>query len=76
MKKVFLASVFASMSTLAVLSLATAPTLQAQNAPDLSIQDPAEFNAYQNAMTQTDPRAKASAIEGFLTSFPQIFVKK
>ena len=77
MKKVFLASVFASMSTLAVLSLATAPTLQAQAAPDqITIKDPAEFNAYQNAMTQTDHRAKASAIEGFLISFPQSVVKK
>jgi hypothetical protein len=76
MKKVLLASVLASMSVVAGLSLATAPTLLAQTAPAISVKDPAEFNAYQNAITQTTPQATASASESFLTQYPQSIVKK
>src|ERR1700733_15373253 len=81
MKKFYLASVLASMSAVAGLSLATAPALLAQ-APagaasdQITIQDPAEFNAYQNAITQTDPTQKAAALEGFLQTYPQSVVKK
>ncbi len=81
MKKFYLASVLASMSAVAGLSLATAPALLAQ-APagaasdQITIKDPAEFNAYQNAITQTDPKAKASASESFLQSYPHSIVKK
>jgi hypothetical protein len=74
MKKVFLASAFA----LAALSLAPAPTLFGQAAPgsDITIKDPAEFNAYQNCHTQTSPQPKASACESFLQSYPQSVVKQ
>jgi hypothetical protein len=73
MKKFFLASVF----TLVGLGLYTAPTILAQDpAGQITIKDPAEFNAYQNLITQTDPKAKASASESFLTSYPQSIVKK
>jgi hypothetical protein len=65
--------VFASVMALASISLMTAPVLRAQ---DITIKDPAEFNAYQMATTQNDPKAKANALEGFLTSFPQSVVKK
>jgi hypothetical protein len=65
--------VFASVMALASISLVSAPTLRAQ---DLTIKDPAEFNAYQMASTQSDPKAKASALETFLTSYPQSVVKK
>lgn len=78
MKKVLLASVLASMSVVAGISLATAPALLAQapaSAP-ISIKDPAEFNAYQNATTQTTPQATASASESFLTQYPQSVVKQ
>jgi hypothetical protein len=79
MKKFHLASVFASVM-FAGLSLATAPTIlaQAPAAPSdqITIKDPAEFNAYQNAITQTDPTAKASASESFLSTYPQSVVKK
>jgi hypothetical protein len=64
--------VFASVMVLASLCLITAPTLKAQ---DLSIKDPAEYNAYQNATTQSDPKGKAAALEAFLTSYPQSIVK-
>jgi hypothetical protein len=83
MKKFLLASVFASASAsvlaLAGLTLITAPALLAQ-APaagdQLTIKDPAEFNAYQNCTTQTTPQAKAAACEAFLTQYPQSIVKK
>jgi tetratricopeptide (TPR) repeat protein len=63
---------------LASISLVTAPTLRAQS-PDqgtIQIQNPAEFNAYQTASTQSDPAAKAKALEDFLTAYPQSVVKK
>jgi hypothetical protein len=77
MKKLFAASVLASVSALAVMSMVAAPTLLAQAASDqITIKDPAEFNAYQNAITQTDKKAQAQQIEGFLVSYPQSVVKK
>jgi len=83
MKKFHLASIFASASmpvlVLAGLSLAISPAILAQGTTDqstISIKDNAEFNAYQNATTQTDPKAKASASEAFLTQYPQSVVKK
>ncbi len=63
--------VFASVMALASLSL-VAPNLRAQ---DLSIKDPAEFNAYQMATTQGDPKAKAAALESFLKNYPQSIAK-
>jgi len=86
MKKFLLVSVFASVSmpalVLAGFGLVTAPNTLAQAAPaggdqsTISIKDPAEFNSYNNAITQTDPKAKASASEAFLTQYPQSIVKK
>ena len=69
MKKLVLASAMALVS----FAFVTAPTLRAQ---DLTIQDPAEFNAYQQASTQSNPTAKATALESFLTAYPQTVVKK
>jgi hypothetical protein len=65
--------VFASVMALASLSLVSAPTLRAQ---DITIKDPAEFNAYQLLTTQSDPKAKAAASETFLQTYPQSVVKK
>ena len=56
--------VFASVMALASISLVSAPTLRAQDSP-ITIKDPAEYNAYQMATTQTDPKAKAAAPRGF-----------
>src|ERR1700733_2418108 len=72
MKKI----VFASVLALASISL-VAPMLNAQDQPGgtISIKDPAEFNAYQMATTQSDPKAKAAALEQFLTQYPQSVVK-
>jgi hypothetical protein len=67
MKKLVFASVMS-------LSLVYTPTLRAQDS--ITIKDPAEFNAYQMATTQSDPKAKASALEDFLVKYPQSVVKK
>jgi hypothetical protein len=72
MKKI----VFASAMALAGVSLVSAPMLRAQeNSGTIQIKDPAEYNAYQMFTTQTDPKAKASAGESFLTTYPQSVVK-
>ena len=68
--------VFASLMALVSISLVLAPALRAQDTGTIQIKDPAEFNAYQNAYTQTDPKAKAAALETFLTTYPQSVVKK
>ena len=47
--------VFASVMALASISLVYTPTLKAQDS--ITIKDPAEFNAYQTASTQRDPKA-------------------
>lgn len=84
MKKVLLASLFATATASALLSagvlIVAAPAASAQAAQgssdQITIKDPAEFNAYQNAITQTSPAAKASACESFLQQYPQSVVKK
>jgi tetratricopeptide (TPR) repeat protein len=39
------------------------------------IKDPAEYNAYVNAIQQQDPKAKAQAIEAFLQTYPNSVMK-
>ncbi len=68
--------VFASAMALASMSLVSTPALRAQDSSQITIQDPAEFNAYQNFSTQTDPAQKCSAGESFLQTYPQSVVKK
>lgn len=66
--------VFASAMALAGICLVSAPAIQAHG-QTIQIQDPAEFNAYQNASTQNDPAQKCSALESFLKSYPQSTAK-
>ncbi len=66
--------VFASAMALASISLVPTPALRAQDAGQISL-PPDQFNAYQNAMTQTDPGQKAAALEGFLQAYPTSPVK-
>jgi hypothetical protein len=47
--------------------------LRAQDS--IVIKDPAEFNTYQMATSQADPKAKAVALESFLKAYPQSVVK-
>ncbi len=42
----------------------------------ITIKDPAEYNDYSNAISQSSPAAKASAIEAFLTKYPNSVVKQ
>ncbi len=72
MKKLVLATAMAVAS----ICLVSASTLRAQGSEQITIQNPAEFNAYQQATSQTDPNAKASALEEFLKTYPQSVVKK
>src|SRR5580698_7156338 len=69
--------VFASAMALAGMSLVSVSALRAQDGGQGTIQisNPAEFNAYQQASTQSDPAAKAAALESFLTTYPQSVVK-
>src|SRR5258707_15444922 len=68
MKKVVLAFVLAVAASL----LCSIPAAVAQ---DITIKDPAEYNAYSNAIGQSSPAAKASAIEAFLQQYPNSVVK-
>jgi tetratricopeptide (TPR) repeat protein len=40
------------------------------------IKDPAEYNAYMGAVGQTDPTAKISGLEAFLTQYPNSVMKE
>ncbi|HET7103685.1 MAG TPA: hypothetical protein VFI20_06330 [Terracidiphilus sp.] len=66
--------VFATVMALATAGLVVAPSARAQD--QITIKDPAEFNAYQMATTQTEPKAKAAALENFLKTYPDSVVKK
>jgi len=67
--------VFASVVALASVGFVAGPSLRAQEG-QITIKDPAEYNAYQMFSTQTDPKQKASAGESFLEKYPQSVVKK
>ncbi len=76
MKKVVVASLLAfATSTLATLPVAFGQDSTAQGG-QITIKDPAEYNAYTNAVGQSAPAAKAQAIEAFLTQYPNTVVKR
>ena len=73
MKKVVLATF------LACAAIASGPLLAyAQNAQaGAPIQLPAaEYQVWNNANTQTDPKARAAGLEAYLTQFPQSSIKE
>jgi tetratricopeptide (TPR) repeat protein len=59
---------------LAGMCLVSTPALQAHG-QTVQIQDPAEYNSYQNASTQNDPAQRCSALESFLKTYPQSIAK-
>lgn len=65
--------VFASVLALASIGYVASPMLRAQDS--ITIKDPKEFNDYQLANTQTDPKIKAGQLEEFLTKYPQTVIK-
>jgi hypothetical protein len=73
MKKYVLASLLALATTFPV----SVPMVYGQGAQpgQITIKDPAEYNAYTNAVGQSTPAAKAAAIEAFLTQYPNSVVK-
>jgi hypothetical protein len=74
MNKVVLASLLASVALAPAISSAAAQqavSLGAQAKPNAPCQMPdAEYKAYTDALAQTDPKAKAAAIEAYLQAFP------
>lgn len=72
MKKI----VFATVLALASISLVSPHLLRAQDDQQITIKDPVEYDAYQKAITQTDAKAKAAALESFVQNYPQSVVKK
>jgi len=84
MKKVVIASVlaiasagmFCSMPALALPGGFAAQSSSGSTPGQITIKNPAEYNAYQNAMSQSSPAAKAAAIEQFLKQYPNSVVKK
>jgi tetratricopeptide (TPR) repeat protein len=76
MKKTVLAILLACAIVAAtqVSTLAqAAPQTPSESAP--TIKDPAEYNAYVAAVQQKDPNAKLSALEAFLTQYPNSVMK-
>ena len=46
-----------------------------QQSGQVTIKNPAEYNAYVTALQQTDPAAKAQALEAFLQQYPESVMK-
>src|SRR5260370_37182630 len=79
MKKAVVASLLAIAGMACVTGSVVAQTqvnLGSQQPAGGGVQmSPAEYNAYNSAITQTDPKAKASALEAYLTAYRQPAVK-
>jgi hypothetical protein len=76
MKKVALASLLAiATSMLCATPIALAQAAAAGGQPSITIKDPAEYNDYSNAISQSSPAAKSAAIEAYLTKYPNSVVK-
>ena len=81
MKKVVVASLLAVTGMVCVAISAVAQTQvnlgSNQQAGSTGVQmSPAEYNAYNSAINQTTPQAKAPALEAYLTAYPQSAVKE
>jgi hypothetical protein len=80
MKKVVVASLLAVAAMAGPAGKAVAQTqvnlgTNAQSSNAGVQMSPAEYNAYNSAISQTTPQAKASALEAYLTAYPQSAVK-
>ncbi len=84
MKKILLTVVLGV--TVGAVAQSTTPPAQGQSATPPAqaaagqtaapvIKDPAEYNAYVGAVQQTDPAAKISGLEAFLTQYPNSVMK-
>lgn len=61
-------------TAIGLVLLVSASMFRAQDA--ITITDRVEFNAFQTAVTQTDPKSKAVSLESFVRSYPHSVVKK
>jgi len=61
---------------LAIAALVQQSAAQAAVPSQKQIKDPAEYNAYVNAVQQSNPPQKASAIEAFLQTYPNSTMKE
>lgn len=75
-------SIVVFMVVFAILAVAQTPQQPATGAPgqpaaqQKTIKDPAEYNAYVNAMKTADPNQKAIELEGFLQQYPNSVMKE
>jgi hypothetical protein len=80
MKKVVIVSLLAAATGSCVFSAAPLVLAQAaassQQPNQITIKDPAEYNDYSSAISQSTPAAKATAIESFLQKYPSSVVKQ
>ncbi len=74
MKKVLYVTVLALASS--AISAAPMMLAQSSNQNTITIKDAAEANAYNSAIGQPTPQAKAAAAEAFLQQYPDSVVKK
>jgi len=80
MKKAVVASLLVVASVASVAGVARAQTQvnlgsnQQSNSGGVQM-SPAEYNAYNSAIAQTTPQAKAAALEAYLVAYPQSAVK-
>ncbi|MBV8438348.1 MAG: hypothetical protein JOY95_12630 [Silvibacterium sp.] len=75
MKKVVFASLLAVATSVLSLPVAALAQDQGSQSSQITIKDPAEYNAYTSAIGQSTPAAKAAAIESFLQQYPNSVVK-
>jgi hypothetical protein len=80
MNKVVVASLLAVSGMVGVARMASAQSQvnlgsNAQATSGGVQMSPAEYKAYNDAISQTDPKAKAAALEAYLTAYPQSAVK-
>ncbi len=77
MKKLFAVMLLVLAIAGALLPMAMAQAAAAGQTPAKpQIKDPAEYNAYVNALQQQDPTAKAQALEAFLQTYPNTVMKE
>ena len=79
MKKVVFASLLAAATGTGAFHAAPPVFAQAAAAGQpnqITIKDPAEYNDYSSAISQSTPAAKAAAIESFLQKYPASVVKQ
>ncbi len=76
MKKLAIATVaLIGLGYLATAGSAALAQTASNPCQGITIKDPAEYNAYTNAISQSTPQAKAQAIQAFLQQYPNSVVK-